>query len=83
MFVVHQAPFLSAATGPDVAKGSALFPLVVLSAAVLSSKLRNELIKANPLTLSLTGCVAVFATFAGCATVAFTLWGINPLARSA
>ena len=58
--IPHQ--FLSAATGIDVAKGSALFPLIVLSGAVLSSQLRNELIKANPLTLSLAGVVALFAT---------------------
>jgi hypothetical protein len=55
---------LSAATGMNIAQGSALLPLIVLSLAVMSSWLRNELIKASPLTLSIAGCVAFFATSA-------------------
>lgn len=58
------ANIVSTATGLNIGKGSALFPLLVLSMAVLSSWLRNELIKANPLTLSLPGCVALLATLA-------------------
>ena len=54
--------FLSAATGFDVARGAGLFPLIVLSGAVLSSKLRDELIQANPLILSLAGVTSLFAT---------------------
>lgn len=55
---------LSAATGMNIAKGSALLPLIVLSLPVMSSWLRNELIKARQLTLSIAGCVAFFATIA-------------------
>jgi len=54
--------FLSAGTGFDVARGAGLFPLIVLSGAVLSSKLRDELIQANPLILSLAGVTSLFAT---------------------
>ncbi len=57
--------FLSVGTGFDVARGAGLFPLLVLSGAVLSSKLRNGLIEANPLILSLAGITALFGTLAG------------------
>ena len=61
-FTPHR--FLSVNTGFDVAKGASLFPMIVLSGAVLSSKLRNQLIEANPLILSLAGITALFGILA-------------------
>ncbi len=67
MLVFGTSPhkFISIATASDVAKGAGLFPMIVLSGAVLSSKLRDELIQAAPLILSLAGVTAVFATLSG------------------
>ncbi|WP_123692013.1 hypothetical protein [Allostella humosa] len=55
------APLLKAATGVEIAKATALFPLIILAASVCSSWLTQELMQANKITLSIAGFVALFA----------------------
>ena len=58
----HNAPFISVATAMEIGKGTALFPLLILAGSVFASGLRNQLIQASPLTLSVAGVVSLFAT---------------------
>lgn len=52
---------ISKQTGLDFANGAALFPLMIMSCSVLSSKLVSGLVEASKMSLSVAGVFALLA----------------------
>lgn len=52
---------ISKQTGLDFANGAALFPLLIMSCSVLSSKLVGGLVEASKMSLSVAGVFALLA----------------------
>ncbi|MGJ0507485.1 MAG: hypothetical protein ACR652_10170 [Methylocystis sp.] len=54
-------PFVTKETGIDVANGVGLFPLLMLSFSIISSRVLTEVLQSNRLILSVAGVVALLA----------------------